>query len=98
MREIKADKEAKENTRAISRFKILTHIDNDVRAHPEVLFMDFSLGSEHEIDYDVDYDKVMRRRDYGTMVSLHSTFTQTGRFHCCGVDKGLSPSSQGRGA
>ena len=65
-RAVKADKEARKTTRErllekypyidLSRFKILTHIDNDARANAEVLFMVLSRGPAHEVDYDIDGD------------------------------------------
>ena len=67
---IKADKEAREDTRArllqkypfidLSRFKILNHIDNDAKAHPDVLFMDSSHGMNQEVDYDIEGDDKTR--------------------------------------
>ena len=71
----------------LSRFKILTHINNDASVHLEVLFIDLSKGASHEVDYKIeDNDKAK----FGTMRSLHSTFTRTGRSHLCEVGKGLS--------
>ena len=66
-RAVKVDKEAKDNTRAnllkkywyidLSRFKILTHIDNDARVHIEVLFIDLSIGASHEVDQKIEGDE-----------------------------------------
>ena len=66
-RAVKVDKEAKDNTRAkllkkywyidLSRFKILTHIDNDARVHIEVLFIDLSIGASHEVDHKIEGDE-----------------------------------------
>ena len=61
-RALKADQEARVSTRKVlldkypyiglSQFKILTHIDADAKAHPEVVFMDKSSG--REIDSHID--------------------------------------------
>lgn len=61
-RAVKADKEAREHTKKmllkkypyidLSRFKILTHIDGDAKAHPEVVFMDKSSGRESDLHMD----------------------------------------------
>ena len=40
----------------LSRFKILTHIDRDAKAHPEVLYTNTSRGSAHEVDYNIGGD------------------------------------------
>lgn len=37
-----------------ARFKILTHIGNNGKAHPDVLFMDLCRGLAHEVDYDIE--------------------------------------------
>ena len=35
---------------------IYTHIDNDARAHPEVLSMDLSHGMSHKVSYNIEGD------------------------------------------
>lgn len=61
-RAVKADKEAREETKKmlikkypyidLNQFKILTHIDGDAKAHPEVVFMDKSSGREIDVHMD----------------------------------------------
>ena len=64
-RAVKADKEVRKMMMkekllkkypyiVLSRFRILTHIDRDAKAHPEVLFTDTSRGSTHEVDYPIE--------------------------------------------
>ena len=69
-RAVKADKETRKTMEErllkkypnidLSRFKILTHVDNNANAHPEVQFMDSYRSPAYEVDYDIEGDDKAR--------------------------------------
>ena len=91
-RAAKADNEARKTKKErllikyvyidLSHFKILTHTENDARAHPELLFIYLSRGPANEVDYDIEGDNKASFWDMQPAVYA----VRTDRSHRCGME------------